>query len=95
MPAALLGVLSFGLGLGWLQTRRLLDDIGAHSSPAAAGMPHAAADGAGSEPALGLAQHAAFIAFTSGAVGMSALAFSLHARLRCGRCGSGLGRHSW
>lgn len=80
VPAVLLGLLSFGLGLGWMQTRRLLDEIGERSLSAAD------SGGGGGEPALDLVRHAAFIAFASGAVGMGALAVSLRARFRCNCC---------
>lgn len=89
MPAALLGLLSFGLGLGWLQTRRLLDEISAHWVH----LPHDAGQGGGAE-ALDLARHAALLAFASGAVGMCALAFSLRTRVRCAPR-SRAGRGSW
>ena len=71
---ALLGVLSFGLGMASLQARRLLDDITAHSQHA----PHASDSGT----LLELARHAALVTFLSGAVGMCSLACALRVRLR-------------
>ena len=69
-PAALLSLFSFGLGLGWLQARRLLNDF-------------APSHGKDSGAALaGIAAHVLLLLFVSSAMGMALMALSLRLRLR-------------
>ena len=72
-PAALLSLFSFGLGPGWLQTRRRLDDF----DP-----PQCTYSGA---TLAGIATHVSLLLFASGAMGMAAMALSLRVRLRWAR----------
>ena len=80
VPAAFLRLMSFGLGLGWIQTRRLLDD---YKVPASWADQRAGASNCGTDTMAAMLRHASTLLFASGSMGLATLGLSLHVRLRC------------